>query len=57
MFVACTSVSFIYYSSDSRDYSWLRLDLDVGKWSRFKFWIKMLFGLSGTHLTQQNQDV
>ncbi len=30
-------------SSDFRDYSWLRLGLDVGKWSRFNFWIEMLF--------------
>ncbi len=30
-------------SSDFRDYSWLRLGLGVGIWSRLNIWIKMLF--------------
>ncbi len=30
-------------SYDFMDYSWLRLGLGVGKWSRLYFWIKMLF--------------
>ncbi len=34
----------------------VKVSLGVGKWSRFKFWIKIYVD-AGTHLTQQNQEV
>ncbi len=37
--IATTSI----ISSDFRDYSWLRLGLGLGKWSRLNILIKMLF--------------
>ncbi len=48
-------------SSNFWDYSWVRLGLGVEKWSRFNFWINILFQGQqyvdpGTHLTRQNQD-
>ncbi len=43
-------------SYDFRDYSWLRLGLGVGKWSRLHFFlIKMLF--QGQQYMMINQDV
>ncbi len=45
-------------SSDFRDYSWLRLGLGVGKWSRLKSCSRSTIYVDpGTHLTQQNQDL
>ncbi len=45
---------FVTVSSDLRDYSWLRLGLGVGKWSRLNFWIKMLFQGQQYMLTQEH---
>ncbi len=45
---------FVSVSSDLRDYSWLRLGLGVGKWSRLHFWIKMLFQGQQYMLTQEH---
>ncbi len=41
-------------SSDFRDYSWVRLGLDVGIWLRLYFWIKMLFQGQQNMLTQEH---
>ncbi len=41
-------------SSDFRIYSWVRLGLGVGKWSRLHFWIKMLFQGQQNMLTQEH---
>ncbi len=53
--VCCFYIRVIHLiSSDFRDYSWVRLGLGVGKWSRYNFWIKMLFQGQQFLLTQEH---